>query len=488
LLLVIGGLATGTIPLLGKPDSPLFLGVVGDTQLVYAALGLAFATRAAFSGRLPAQTRRAWRLMLPAYVLWLVTLVLYATTPGGYFPSAPDICRMLTAPATLIGIWAFVRLPDRPAERAKLRADAALVAVGAAMLLWYVVVSPAFHRPSVTWHEIVPSLLNPLFAAALLFGVSVVLLRGPREGSTRLPLLTLVASILLMGTGDTIRAYTINHGGALWPSPMQVTLWDLALFALILAPYLQLWYARRTTRSGPGAFSSALSRPPRWPYLTVIPGYALLLVTVREPFPAGGLVIGALLASTVIFYRQMIGAEESRRLGITDALTGLANRAHLYDVLPRALARSARNGTRVGVLVIDMNGFKQVNDGLGHAAGDRLLAGFAGLLNRSVLGSDLVARLGGDEFAVVLPELKDTTQLDAVVNRIRAATAEPLDVGPSMVQPSASIGAVLSDPGELSADAVLARADAAMYAAKQNRAAASGRHPGPDDDRSRVRH
>ena len=442
----------------------------GYFQLAFAVLGLVFIIRTTLQKTLPRRVLRAWRMMLPSYALWPLTIVGYAFFPGQAFPSPPDWLRLLIGPATLVGILAFARMPGSKAERAKLWLDAGLIAVGAAMVLWFLVVSPAFALGRVTWQELFPSLFHPLIDVALLFGISVVLLRGPGGVAARRPLLTVVAATMMTLSGDVLRANTLIHGGPVMPTATQSLLWTAGIFLLMLAPYVQCWYCRRPELA---AFTADHGRtaPPRWPYLAVIPGYALLMIKigVPQPFPAGGLIVGAFLVSTLVFGRQMVAAQESRRLAVTDGLTGLANRVQLYEALPRALAKAARNDAHVGVLVLDMNGFKQVNDTLGHAAGDRLLVGFGELLRRCVLGSDLVARLGGDEFAIVLPDLQDAAQVQAVVRRIRAATAEPIDVGETVVQPSASIGVALSEPGELSADDVLNRADLAMYESKKSR-------------------
>jgi diguanylate cyclase len=474
-LLGLGAFAIVAIQLSGSTAKPLYNTVAASAQLFFAVVGLGFAIRTTRRGRdLPRSLRRAWRLMLPAYALWPLTILLYAFFPAQQFPSPPDICRLLIQPATLIGILAFAHLPSTGAERAKLRLDAGVVGVGTAMVLWYLVVSPALTESSVTWHEMVPSVVHPLFGAALLFGISVVLMRGPGRTAARRPLLFAVAATLMILTGDTLRAWVVNHGGPLMPSALQTTLWTGGIFLFMLAPYVQCWYCRRPELMNREPERGLTTRPPRWPYLAVIPGYALLMATegIKHPFPAGGLIAGAFIVSLLVFARQMVAAEESRRLAVTDGLTGLANRVQLYEALPRALAKAGRNGTHVGVLIIDMNGFKQVNDTLGHRAGDQLLVGFGELLRRCTLGSDLVARLGGDEFAVVLPELTDEAQAQAVVRRIRTAMAEPIDVGETVVQPSASIGVALSDPDELSADDLIARADVAMYESKRNRTTA----------------
>jgi diguanylate cyclase (GGDEF)-like protein len=438
-------------------------------QLAFAVLGLAFAIGVAVRPGQPPRTRRAWRLMLPTYALWPLTISLYAMFQGQPFPSVPDVLRLLITPVTLLGILAFTRLPASATERAKLRLDAGLVGIGAAMVLWYLVVSPALATTGAGWRELVPSIVHPILDTALLFGISVVLIRGSSTApANRVPLLIIVVAALMCLIGDTVRAYVLNHGGPVMPSVLQQLLWTSNIFLLMLAPYVQTWLSRRPSLAVRTGGHGRSSRPPRWPYLTVVPGYLLLMATVgvEQPYPAAGLIAGAFLVSVLAYGRQMVSARENRRMAVTDMLTGLANRLELHEALPRALTRAAHNGTRVGVLVIDMNGFKQVNDTLGHRAGDRLLIGFAGMLRECVLGSDLVARLGGDEFAIMLPDLTDETQAQAVVRRIRDAMSAPIDVGASAVQPNASIGVALSHPGELSADDLLHRADLAMYEGK----------------------
>ena len=465
-LLVLGVAALAAIPYAGVSTSTVFRAISGSSQLLFAVLGLAFAIRTALLSGLPPRILRAWRMMLPTYLLWPVTIALYAVFPSQAFPSPPDVLRLLIEPVMLVGILAFARLPGAAAERTKLRLDAGLGAIGSAMVLWYFVVSPALDADEAGWREVVPSVFHPMTGAALLFGIGVVLLRGPQAAAARRPLLVLVAATILILIGDTERAYSLNHGGPLAPSVFQTSMWTAGMFLLMLAPYVQAWYARRPAEV---RYGGSNSRTPRWPYLAVLPGYVLLLMTVGvdHPFPAVGLIGGALIATTLAFARQMVSAQESRRLAVTDGLTGLANRVQLYEALPRMLAKAARNGTRVAVLVLDMNGFKQVNDTLGHQAGDQLLIGFGDLLRRNVLGSDLVARMGGDEFTIVLPDLTDDAQARAVIRRISAAMAEPIDVGPTMLQPSASIGIALSEPGEMSAEDLLHRADLAMYETKK---------------------
>ncbi|HWS33762.1 MAG TPA: GGDEF domain-containing protein [Actinoplanes sp.] len=467
--MLFGAVSIVAVPLSHSADRGFYLTLVGAIQMAYSALGLAFAAKAGFFTDLPPRIRRAWRLMLPTYALWVVVTLLYAIYPGLPFPNPPAVGQLLIQPVTLVGILAFARLPASGTERAKIWLDAGVVMIGAAMVLWFLVLSPALaEASSSTWRELTPSIIHPLLDALMLFGISVVLIQGTESAVARAPLLILIAAIVLILLGDTRRAYVINHGGPLWPSPDQATPWAAGLFVLMLAPVVQVWQAGRPRRDN--GFSGA-SSPPRWPYLTIIPGYVLLMSTVgvEHPYPAAGLIAGAFLISTLIFARQMVAARENRRMAVTDQLTGLANRVQMYETLPRALGRAQRNKTLVAALMIDMNGFKKINDEFGHHAGDQLLIGFGRLLRRCVLGSDLVVRLGGDEFAVILPDLTDPGHAQAVVQRIRKAMAVPIDLGATVVQPSASIGVAFTEPGDESIDDLLHRADVAMYDVKRQR-------------------
>jgi diguanylate cyclase (GGDEF)-like protein/PAS domain S-box-containing protein len=151
----------------------------------------------------------------------------------------------------------------------------------------------------------------------------------------------------------------------------------------------------------------------------------------------------------------------------TDELTGLANRRALQRMLRAALARAAAHGLSVGVLMLDLDGFKAVNDRFGHAAGDATLRDVAARLRRCVRERDLVARAGGDEFVVVLPDLthSDHAAHDAA-RRIEAAFAEPLELDGEQASLRAAVG-VACHPGDGDdLDSLLAAADRAMYARK----------------------
>ncbi len=152
-----------------------------------------------------------------------------------------------------------------------------------------------------------------------------------------------------------------------------------------------------------------------------------------------------------------------------DSLTGLANRALLRNRLDHAMLRSHRTGVAVGVLFCDMDGFKIVNDTLGHDVGDLILVEVGQRIDGCLREDDTVARLGGDEFAIILD---GTTHIDAVDagTRVLEVLREPFNVNGREINIRASIGVTVTNGGSLEADALLCEADIAMYAAK-----ASGR-------------
>jgi diguanylate cyclase (GGDEF)-like protein len=160
----------------------------------------------------------------------------------------------------------------------------------------------------------------------------------------------------------------------------------------------------------------------------------------------------------------------ARRAACTDVLTGLANRAGLVDRGPRVFAAAAAAGVPVGVVLVDLVGFKGVNDTWGHAAGDAVLievgarlAALPGVAG----GAGLAVRLGGDEFAVLVTGPTDAAEgwLSAWLEAAHEAVTRPVEVEGSLVRVGATFGAVTARPGE-SLSVVLGRADAAMYAAR----------------------
>ena len=161
-----------------------------------------------------------------------------------------------------------------------------------------------------------------------------------------------------------------------------------------------------------------------------------------------------------------------RHLADHDPLTGLRNRRLFEHDLRLQVARSRRYGEQAALMVIDLDDFKQVNDGHGHKVGDDTLKAVARVLTRRLRETDLVARLGGDEFAVLLPHIDGEGVTVVADGLTRVVSACSIEMGDAVLHPSASIGFAVIDQQTESAEQVLVQADAAMYAAKQAKAAA----------------
>ncbi|QTE28721.1 sensor domain-containing diguanylate cyclase [Pengzhenrongella sicca] len=166
---------------------------------------------------------------------------------------------------------------------------------------------------------------------------------------------------------------------------------------------------------------------------------------------------------------QRLAASEAlyRDLALRDALTGLANRRLLDELLTSALARTRRDGQQLVVSYLDLDGFKEINDRHGHAVGDGVLEEVGQRLHRSIRGADAIARVGGDEFVVV--QECPAGQVDRLAARLGRVLDDPITIGEVALQCRASTGSVCAGPGD-DAASLVAAADAAMYLVKSAQA------------------
>ncbi|MEB2605921.1 sensor domain-containing diguanylate cyclase [Burkholderia cenocepacia] len=188
-----------------------------------------------------------------------------------------------------------------------------------------------------------------------------------------------------------------------------------------------------------------------------------------SPTDAGTLRLMADLIAAAMFHAARNEANELYLRATHDALTGLPNRALFYDRLRQSMHTALRASGRLGILNIDMDGLKPINDGFGHRAGDAALREVATRMQAAVRRSDTVARIGGDEFAVILPNLG--TRDDAQVQSMRLArrVGEPFEFDGHALRLGVSVGiAMLPDDGT-DMNALIEHADQAMYEAKRSR-------------------
>lgn len=177
------------------------------------------------------------------------------------------------------------------------------------------------------------------------------------------------------------------------------------------------------------------------------------------------------VVASAMFHGSRSGDAELFHRATHDPLTGLANRALFYDRLRQRLSQAQRNGEGFGVLNLDMDGLKSVNDVYGHRAGDAVIKEFAGRLHDVSRREDTVARMGGDEFGVVLSQTCDAGQVAQLRRRIQARLLEPFSFERRQLPLVASMGCALFPQDGASLEALLEKADQAMYADKRERKA-----------------
>ena len=166
--------------------------------------------------------------------------------------------------------------------------------------------------------------------------------------------------------------------------------------------------------------------------------------------------------------RLTVKAEQLNRLASFDPLTGLANRLKFQEELAERVQDVVANDSSMALLVLDMNGFKAINDSMGHAAGDEVLKTTAKRISRIVSSADLVSRLGGDEFTVIIQNTNRVSDIEAIANRIIKSIAAPMQIEGQEVYVGVSIGMSLAPTDSTDADELFCFADTAMYVAKTN--------------------
>jgi diguanylate cyclase (GGDEF)-like protein len=165
--------------------------------------------------------------------------------------------------------------------------------------------------------------------------------------------------------------------------------------------------------------------------------------------------------------QREIAAERAEYLAYYDGLTALPNRSMFSRLLEQAISRAKRSATHLAVLFVDLDRFKNINDTLGHEAGDQLLCEVSRRLKDCLRESDTVARLGGDEFVILLPDLIDVSYVDIVAQKVLAATSKPVMALGQALRVTASVGASTYPKDGDDEQALMKHADIAMYQAKE---------------------
>jgi diguanylate cyclase len=441
-------------------------GFVGDLGYVpVALLAVLLGIRVINAGVLDRRSRRAWAVLLAgiacqlvAHASWFVEDQIIGDPP---YPAFADYWFLAFPLVMIVGLLMLPGTRRTRGDTAKLALDALTIGVSMFMVLWHLLLGQIFTNRAASIEEIVYAAALPTFDLLLVAALSAVMLRRGAAVDPSLRILALAMALFVVA--DVNYAYVQLHAGFMggtWPD----CFWFAGSCLLAVAAHVR-------HRQGSGVVHRTRLRGALlWlPYGFIALAYGLLL-EVSGPiplFPLGGMIVGAVLLTSLVVARQMYALRENRVLAVTDPLTGLANRALVAERLARLGAEPLREGRLTAVLVIDLDRFKPINDKYGHEAGDAVLAAAASALRSVIRAGDVAGRLGGDEFAVLLQNLPDAETAERIGDRLVEALRTPVVIGEHVLAVEASVGIALREREGLDGDGLLARADAAMYAAKR---------------------
>ncbi|GIF16072.1 GGDEF domain-containing protein [Actinoplanes teichomyceticus] len=437
--------------------------VAEGARVTFGVIGLVAAIRASRAPALLPRLRQAWRAVTVCLTVLIVAPVVVGALRAAGIRGADDVTHFAFVLALLVALQRFPLAAMNRRDRWKTALDAGTVLVAGGVLLWYTSFGPYVDAHGLTLTVVVAAGVYPITDLALLFLIARALLRGADRSAMR-PLRLLAAGTVVLLAGDGVHGYLHGHGQIEMHSQWQLFCW-ITTDALLAAAAVEQC---RVLGAAPRESRGSLRAGQYLPFAAVALAHGLMLnaaVQDRSLYPWGGLALAGAVLSGLVLFRQALVQRESDERALTDGLTGLANRSRFRATSYRNLARDARAGRHSAVLVIDMNGFKQVNDTLGHKSGDLVLIEFAEVLKRCVPAPGLPCRMGGDEFSVVLTDLHFPEQAYEVAGRIAAALG-PVAVDQRLITLAASIGVAVSGPGELTHDEIVHRADLAMYRAK----------------------
>jgi diguanylate cyclase len=488
LTLVLGAVALGELV---APDGRRLYDDVA--QLIAGAVA-AWVCLVAARGRSGVQ--RHWRLLAAiglagwaAMRLW--PAVLDVVRPDRPVDSLADVGFLVLPLCMFVGLLSAVHTRPRPVPTSARRDQVALVLdsvliTGSLLAFGWSVLPGSVLRPAsrVVWVLVA----YPIADLLLLTMVVLLLATRPDSRAGRRPLHMIGLAVISFGVTDSYRLMCVGEG------PLS----QLESAGYLLGPAFILLAALSPALNAPSPESNVQRD---WlhlllPYVPVTATGVVIAISTGAgnrltPFEAylGWLGLGLVVArqmftivdNTVLLDRVSEGQQRLHHQAYHDPLTGLGNRALFRERLVLALDAHRHRDQPLAVLFADLDDFKLINDSFGHAMGDRVLRAIADRMIACVGPDDLVARLGGDEFAVLL-DPSSAGEAEEVGHGILGALREPFLIDGHAIGVGASIGLVVPDRGEpLSADALLRRADAAMYSSKRRGKGSLARYAGSND-------
>jgi diguanylate cyclase (GGDEF)-like protein len=465
-LVLLAGMAWLLLGLVQEPAHP----VLGWLPLPFGALLAAHAcSQTARSATLDEGTRRFWRHLATASVLYAVAIVAnIVDAVGGAAPSQRIGTVTLACYLLVLGmiIWSLLRLPSWQRTRAdwiRFGLDACVVLVTSGTFVWHFSM-----KNHATWTAQTGTPIAAFIIVLVGFVSVITFVKVAFAGAGRLDR----RSLHILAIGST----AATAFGSLTPFLADYPYLSSSLIAVPLGT-VAIQLAAIQQRLGRGR----PPRPRRANRISVVPyiagaAMAVLLLTTRSGSPTESTVVkaSAVILTFLVMARQVLALRENKRLltrleqyqeqlthqATHDDLTGVANRALCQTHVERLLA----TGTPFHLALLDMDDFKAVNDQHGHHAGDALLMVVSGRLAAAIGARGMVARLGGDEFVLVL-ERTSAGDLETVLTEVLGILREPRHVNDAATTSAASIGVTAAQAGD-TAEELLRRADVAMYAAK----------------------
>lgn len=470
-------IATGAIVLVAETSPiPALL-----KDLVYSLVSLSVAVSIMVGiRRYQPPTRAAWYLMAAAQSLWVVADttfnwqvdVQHITT----FPTYSDAFYLLAYPAFAVSLVMLVR--DRSRSRRDLAPllDSAIVTTGLCLLAWVLFARPTFESLD---HSVGAATVSGLYLLMdiVLVGALVRLLSSPAGRSPTFRLLLtalglLIAADTLSVALDLFATNTVAGVEYLWllsyaawgAAALHPSMTKLSDRATSAAPHF------RGVRLGAVVAATMIS-----------PGILAVEKIAGAPVDYWAVVLGAAVMSLLVVLRMSLAIQQIASVhqslevlqdelavqATHDPMTGMANRTQLMRLLAGTLGRTRRRGGTVGLLFIDLDGFKEVNDTYGHRAGDEVLRQVGARMELEIRDGDFAGRLGGDEFLVGIENVAGERDAVGLAERLIAAIVEPIRISDDVtVQVGASVGVTLGRGGETDVEAMLHEADLAVYAAK----------------------
>ncbi len=463
-----------------RPDGGLW-SVVYDLVL-YNTVYVGAAVVCASAARRAVDDRLAWRSMTFALVLGVVGNLVYtlviAPMPEEPFPSIADAFYLGYYLPLYVALVGLIRARV-PRFHASMWLDGVVGALGAGAVAVAALLAPALELTDGSAAAVLTSLAYPVadvVLLALLVAVGAIL--GVRRDRT---LLLLGAGIGANLVGDIVFLDLATAGVYVEGGPLDLT-WLTAMALIALAAYSSDADAVR-------ASAAAAARTPTrvgWRVLAVpltcnLASLVVLAVDPGDRPPAAAwLAVGcvvAALARTAVTFREVGSFNEVREQARTDELTGLPNRRVLLEEAQRILTTAAARRP-AALLLLDLDGFKEVNDSLGHSAGDALLRQVGPRLRGGLTDRDVLARLGGDEFAVLLADA-DLASAQATAERLRELLLQPFGVDGTRLHVGVSIGVATAPVPAATVTELLRCADVAMYTAKASREGVRAYVPDP---------